>query len=260
MWSARGQSRSSISISSPIVLGDGGGGAWGTPKKCSKSVHGGIGIGDSDIDKRLAKFIIGDHGSDADLIPTNGAGGVNKGWVGLVVSLKGGVVGEDIPTLVDLGDKGVVIFLLSIGCDKGGEDIWGNERHVVRFWLLFCMFFILLVPLNLAKSSGACKLSALTHESCAGEYPFHLTRYCFFFHHPYVRTFDYLFYFPFFFAFNDIRWWFNKIGTVLIGFFVRYKKGGMEYIIYFPGGWEAEFVSDIWYFGGYHKWSIPPWC
>ena len=56
----------------------------------------------------------------------------------------------------------------------------------VRFWSLFCMLFILLVPLNSAKSSGACKSSALTHESCAGEYPFHLTRYCFFFHRPYV--------------------------------------------------------------------------
>ena len=35
-----------------------------------------------------------------------------------------------------------------------------------------------------AKSSGACRSSSLTYESCAGEYPFHLTRYCFFFHRP----------------------------------------------------------------------------
>ena len=35
-----------------------------------------------------------------------------------------------------------------------------------------------------AKSSGAQRSSSLTHESCAGEYPFHLTRYCFFFHRP----------------------------------------------------------------------------
>jgi len=143
--SARGQLRSSISISSPIVLGDGGGGTWGTAKKCSNSVHGGIGIGDGDVDERLVKFVIGDRGSEVDLVPTNGAGGVNKGWVGLVASSKGGVVGEDVPTLVDLGDNGVVIFLFSIGCDKWGEDVWGNERHVVSFWLLFCMLFILLV-------------------------------------------------------------------------------------------------------------------
>ena len=62
---------------------------------------------------------------------------------------------------------------------------------------------------------------------------------------PICACFDYLFYFPFFFAFNDIRWWLDKIGAVLIGFFVRYKKGGMEYVMYFPGGWEAEFVRDI---------------
>jgi len=132
------------------------------------------------------KFVIGDCGSEVDLVPINGAGGVNKGWVGLVTSSKGGVVGEGVPVLVDSGDNGVVIFLFSIGCNKWGEDIWGNERHVVRFWSLFCMLFILLVPPNSAKSSGACRSSALTHESCAGEYPFHLTRYCYFFHRPYV--------------------------------------------------------------------------
>jgi len=62
---------------------------------------------------------------------------------------------------------------------------------------------------------------------------------------PIGTFFDYLFDFPFFFAFNNVRWWFDKIGTVLIGFFVRRKKGGVEYIVYFPGGQEAEFVSDI---------------
>ena len=34
-----------------------------------------------------------------------------------------------------------------------------------------------------------CKSSALTHELCAGEYPFHLMRYCFFFHQPKVQCF-----------------------------------------------------------------------
>ena len=55
-------------------------------------------------------------------------------------------------------------------------------------WSLFRMVFILLVRLNLAKSSGACKSSLSTQESCAGEYPFHLTRYCFFFHCPYMHA------------------------------------------------------------------------
>jgi len=62
---------------------------------------------------------------------------------------------------------------------------------------------------------------------------------------PICAYFDYLFYFPLFFAFDDIRWWFDEIGAVLIGFFVGRKKGGVEYVVYFPGGWEAEFVSDV---------------
>ena len=62
---------------------------------------------------------------------------------------------------------------------------------------------------------------------------------------PICVRFDYLFYFPFFFTFDDIRWWFDKIGAVLISFFVRRKEGGVEYIVYFPGGQEAEFVSDV---------------
>jgi hypothetical protein len=37
--------------------------------------------------------------------------------------------------------------------------------------------------------SSACKSSALTQELCASEYPFHLTRYCFFFHQLKVQCF-----------------------------------------------------------------------
>jgi len=57
--------------------------------------------------------------------------------------------------------------------------------------------------------------------------------------------FDYLFDFPFFFAFNNVRWWLNEIGAMLFRFLVGRKKGGMEYVVYFPGGREAEFVSDV---------------
>jgi len=38
-------------------------------------------------------------------------------------------------------------------------------------------------------SSSAYKSLALTHELYAGEYPFHLMRYCFFFHRPKVWCF-----------------------------------------------------------------------
>jgi len=57
--------------------------------------------------------------------------------------------------------------------------------------------------------------------------------------------FDYLFNFPFFFAFYNIRWWLYEIRTMLFCFFIRRKKGGVENIVYFPGGREAEFVSDV---------------
>ena len=121
--SAKGQSRSSMSISSP-VLGVAGSVAGGTSRKCAESIRGGIGIGDCDVCDRLAKFVIGDRTSEMDLVPIDGTGGVNKGWVGLVCSSKGGVVGEGVPTLVDACDDGEVIFLFNIVDDAGSEDVW----------------------------------------------------------------------------------------------------------------------------------------
>jgi len=63
-------------------------------------------------------------------------------------------------------------------------DDWfaGHDRDVLSSKRVF----MLCTSWKSAKSSGACRSSSLTHESCAGEYPFHLTRYCFFFHRPYV--------------------------------------------------------------------------
>ena len=121
--STRGRSRSSMSISSP-VLGVAGSVAGGMSRKCAESVCGGIGIGDCDVCDRLAKFVIGDHTSEMDLVPIDGTGGVNKGWVGLVCLSKGGVVGEGVPTLVDPCDNGEVILLFNIVGDARSEDIW----------------------------------------------------------------------------------------------------------------------------------------
>ena len=121
--SAKGWSWSSISISSP-VLGVAGSVAGGMSKKYAESIHGGIGIGDCDICNRLAKLVIGDCTSKMDLVPFDSTGGVNKGWVGLVCLSKGGVVGEGVPTLVDMCDNGEVILLFDIVGDTGSEDIW----------------------------------------------------------------------------------------------------------------------------------------
>ena len=121
--SARGQSRSSISISSP-VLGIAGSVAGGMSRKCAESVCRGIGIGDCDVCDRLAKFVIGDRTSEMDLVPIDSTGGVNKGWVGLVCLSKGGVVGEGVPTLVDVCNNGEVILLFNVVGDAGSEDVW----------------------------------------------------------------------------------------------------------------------------------------
>ena len=87
-------------------------------------LHGGIGIGDCDVCNRLAKLVIGDCTSKMDLVPFDGTGGVNEGWVGLVCLSKGGVVGEGFPTLVDMCDDGEVILLFDIVDDAGSEDVW----------------------------------------------------------------------------------------------------------------------------------------
>ena len=111
-----------MSISSP-VLGVAGSVAGGTSRKCAESIRGRIGIGDCDVCDRLAKLVIGDCTSEMDLVPIDGAGGVNKGWVGLVCLSKGGVVGEGVPTLVDACDDGEVILLFDIVGDAGSEDV-----------------------------------------------------------------------------------------------------------------------------------------
>ena len=51
--------------------------------------------------------------------------------------------------------------------------------------------------------------------------------------------------FPFWFSFQNIRRWFDKIWAVLIGFFVRCEEGSMEDVMDFPGGREFEFVSNF---------------
>jgi hypothetical protein len=45
---------------------------------------------------------------------------------------------------------------------------------------------------------------------------------------------EYPFNFPFWLTFYDVRWWFQEIGAVLLGFMIRCEKGGMEDIMYLP--------------------------
>ena len=46
---------------------------------------------------------------------------------------------------------------------------------------------------------------------------------------------------------------------MLIGFFVRHEKGGMEDIVDSPRDWEFELISDMRYLGDYLERSILPW-
>ena len=106
------------------MLSDTGSVVGGMSRKCAKSVHREIGIGDCDICDRLAKFVIGDCTSEMDLVPIDGTGGVNEGWVVLVCLSKGGIVGEGVSTLVDTCDNGKVIFLFNVIGDTRSENIW----------------------------------------------------------------------------------------------------------------------------------------
>ena len=126
MRSLRGRSRSCRIISSEVA-------ASGTPKKGTERVRGGIGIGDCEVREGLSEFMIGDLGSEMDGVPVDGTGGVNKEWVGLVVSSSGGVVGEGVPRLVGAGDDGEVILSFNVGCSARREEIWRSGGHGMLF-------------------------------------------------------------------------------------------------------------------------------
>ena len=46
---------------------------------------------------------------------------------------------------------------------------------------------------------------------------------------------------------------------MLIGFFVRCEKGGVEDIVDSPRDREFELISDVRYLGDYLKGSVSPW-
>ena len=46
---------------------------------------------------------------------------------------------------------------------------------------------------------------------------------------------------------------------MLIGFFVRHEKGGMEDIMNSPHDWELELISNVQYLGNYLEGSVSPW-
>jgi hypothetical protein len=47
---------------------------------------------------------------------------------------------------------------------------------------------------------------------------------------------EYSFDFPFWLTFYDVRWRFQEVRAVLLGFAIRCEKGGVEDIVYLPMG------------------------
>jgi hypothetical protein len=74
-----------------------------------------------------------------------------------------------------------------------------------------------------------------------------------------VPCFENLFHFPFWFAFNDVWWWFDKIGSMLIGLLITCEEQCVEDVVYLPMGWEFDFVCDRGYYGDYPERSVSPW-
>jgi len=125
MRSASGLLWSSKSISSPTVL-------WGelrfgvgirTLKKGGDRVHGGIGVGDGDVDDKFSVLVRGDLRPKMDRVLANCILSVKEGGLGLTVSGDGGVVGDGIPILMGSCEDRAIVILLGIGVGCRGKDI-----------------------------------------------------------------------------------------------------------------------------------------
>ena len=53
---------------------------------------------------------------------------------------------------------------------------------------------------------------------------------------------DDCFHFPFFFSFNEVRWWEKVVQSVRVVLLIWGKKAGVEYGVDFPLGREVQFV------------------
>jgi hypothetical protein len=74
-----------------------------------------------------------------------------------------------------------------------------------------------------------------------------------------MPRFENLLHFPFRFAFDDVWWWFNEIGSVLIGLLIPCEERCVENIVYLPMRWEFDLICDRGYYGDYPEGSILPW-
>ena len=116
---------SSKSISSPTVL-------WGelgfrvsirTFKKGGNRVHGGIGVGDSNVDDKFSVPVCGDLRPKMDRVLANCILSVKEGGLGLTISDDSGVVGDGVPILMGSCEDRAIVIHLGIGVGCGGKNI-----------------------------------------------------------------------------------------------------------------------------------------
>jgi hypothetical protein len=74
-----------------------------------------------------------------------------------------------------------------------------------------------------------------------------------------VPCFENLLYFLFWFAFNDVWWWFDKVRSVLIGLLIPCEEGRVEDVVYLPMRWEFDLICNWGYYGDYPEGSVSPW-
>ena len=104
--------RSSKRISSPTVLrGELSrfGVGIGTLRKGGDSVHGGIGVGDGDVDDKFSVPDSGDLRPKMDCVLANCTLSVKEGGVGLSLSVDSRMVGDGVSMLVGTVNDGAVM-------------------------------------------------------------------------------------------------------------------------------------------------------
>ena len=86
-------------------------------------VHGGIGIGDGDVDDKSPVSMCGDLGPEVGCVSVNCTLGVEEGWSVFAISHDGGVVGDDVPILLGPCIDNTIVVDLGIGVGCGRKDI-----------------------------------------------------------------------------------------------------------------------------------------
>jgi len=68
-----------------------------------------------------------------------------------------------------------------------------------------------------------------------------------------------LFDLPLFLPFDQFGRWFEEVGSVFVGLFVRRKEGCMKHVVDSPCFREVDPISDVGDFGDYLERSVSPW-